>query len=254
MQMDHEYSKTAKFRFYEELNDFLPFDKKKTPFSYHFDGTPRIRDVIEAIDVPHTEVDLILVNGKSVGFDYHLLHRDRVSIYPVFESLDISPIVLLRKKPLRKSTFILDVHLGRLAKSLRMLGFDSFYRNDYEDSEIISISLKEKRIILTRDRGVLKRKAVTHGYWIKSTRPEKQIQEVLRRFDLFSQIRPFHRCMMCNGIINKIDKSTKMHELPAATALYYKEFNGCLTCGRIYWKGSHYNKMLARINELVNSQ
>jgi hypothetical protein len=254
MQMDHEYSKTARFRFYEELNDFLPFDKRKTPFSYHFNGAPRMKDVIEDVGVPHKSVDLILVNSTSAGLDYRLQHNDRISVYPVFESLDISPLVRLRKSPLRKSTFILDVHLGRLAKLLRMLGFDSLYRNNYEDSEIISISLKEKRIILTRDRGLLKRKAVTHGYWMESTKPRRQIQEVVRRFDLLSQIRPFHRCMVCNGIISKIDKTAGMHHLPAAAALYYKEFNGCLTCGRIYWKGSHYNKMLARINELVNSQ
>lgn len=252
--MDHGYNKIAELRFYEELNDFLPFDKRKTLFSYHFNGAPRIKDVIEDAGVLHTSVDLILVNSTSAGFDYRLQHNDRVSVYPVFESLDISLLVRLRKRPLRKSTFILDVHLGRLAKLLRMLGFDSLYRNNYEDSEIISISLKEKRVILTRDRGLLKRKAVTHGYWIESTKPEKQIQEVLRRLDLFSQIRPFHRCMVCNGIINKIDKTAGMHHLPAAAALYDKEFYTCLTCGRIYWKGSHYNKMLARINELVNSQ
>lgn len=187
--MGYGYKKAAQFRFYEELNDFLSFDKKKTPFSYQFDGAPSIRDVIEAIGVPHTEVDLILVNGTSVGFDYLLVHEDRVSVYPVFESLDISPIVRLRKKPLRKSAFILDVHLGRIARSLRMLGFDALYKNDYEYSEIISISVKEKRIILTRDHGILKGKGVTHGYWIRSTRPEEQIQEVLSRFDLFSQIK-----------------------------------------------------------------
>jgi uncharacterized protein len=254
MQMDHEYPKTAKFRFYEELNDFLPFDKKGNSFSYHFNGAPRIRDVMKAAGVPHADVDLVLVNGISAGLDSRLQHNDRISVYPVFESLDISPLVRLRKRPLRKSTFILDVHLGRLAKLLRMLGFDSLYRNNFEDSEIINISLKEKRIILTRDKGLLKRKAVTHGYWIKSTKPRRQIQEVVKRFDLLSQIRPFHRCMVCNGIINKIDKTAGIHNLPAAAALYYKEFYTCLTCGRIYWKGSHYNKMLAHINELRNSQ
>ena len=183
--MGYGYAKVAQFRFYEELNDFLFPSKKKTLFSYQFNGTPSIKDVIEGMGVPHTEVDLILVNGISVGFDYHLLHGDHVSVYPVFESLDISPIVLLREKPLRKSTFILDVHLGKLARSLRMLGFDSLYRNDYEDSEIISISVKEKRIILTRDQDILKRRAVTRGYLIRSTSLEEQIHEVLSRFDLF---------------------------------------------------------------------
>ena len=150
------YDKAANFRFYEELNDFLPENKRKIEYSYAFYGTPAVKDAIEAEGVPHTEVDLILVNGKSVGFDYLLQHSDRVSVYPVFETLDISPVIRLREKPLRESKFILDVHLGKLTKLLRRLGFDSNYRNDYSDPEIVNISLKEKRIILTRDRGILK--------------------------------------------------------------------------------------------------
>ena len=180
----------AQFRFYEELNDFLAPDKKKRDFSYPFNGRPSIKDAIEAIGVPHTEVELILANGRSVGFDYPLKHGDRVSVYPVFESLDISPVVRVREKPLREPSFILDVHLGRLAKLLRMLGFDTRYRNDYRDIEIVDISIKERRIILTRDRGILKNRSVTHGYCLRSTEPIAQAREVLQRFDLFSQVTP----------------------------------------------------------------
>jgi len=245
------YHKVARFRFYEELNDFLPSSKRKKPFSYQFNGNPSIKDAIEAEGVPHTEVDLILINGISVGFDYHLQHGDRVSIYPVFESLDISPIAHLREKPLRKTVFILDVHLGKLARLLRMLGFDTLYRNDYKYSEIVNISIKEKRIILTRDRSILKTKAVTHGYWIRSKKPENQIREVLHRFDILSQVKPFHRCMVCNGIIDKIEKKTIQSQLPAKTACYYDEFYKCLSCGRIYWKGSHYFKMKNLVHKLI---
>ncbi len=240
--------KVASFRFYEELNDFLPPAKKKKHFDYRFNGRPSIKDAIEAIGVPHTEVDLILVNGQSVDFNHHLQDEDRVSVYPVFESLDITPVVRLREEPLRKTAFVLDTQLGKLTKLLRLLGFDTLYRNDYEDSEIIRLALEEERIILTRDIGLLKNKSVTHGIWIRSTSPEEQLKEVLHRFDLYSQIKPFQRCSVCNGTIGKIDKKEIIDQLPTKTKLYYDDFYRCQECGKIYWKGSHYQRMKVRIS------
>ena len=248
------FEKTAQFRLYEELNDFLPLDKRKKVFPYRFNGNPSIKDPIEAIGVPHTEVDLIVVNGSSVRFDYRLKNKDYVSVYPVFESIDISPIVKLRDEPLRKSAFILDVHLGKLAKLLRMLGFDVVYENDYDDPEIVRQSLKEKRIIITRDRRLLHSKAVTHGYCIRSTNPEEQLREVLNRFDRYSQIRPFYRCMICNNKIKGIEKSTILNRLEPKTILYYDEFFTCEGCNRIYWKGSHHIKLRERLDKIQNFQ
>jgi len=242
---------TAHFRFYEELNDFLSADKKKTEFHYQFEGKPSIKDAIEAIGVPHPEVELILANGKSVGFDYHLRDGDHISVYPVFESFDLSPIVLLRDKPLRRTAFVLDVHLGKLARLLRMLGFDTLYRNDYSDKEIISISKNENRVILTRDRGILKHNSVTHGYCIRSTKSIEQTREVLRRFDLYSQIKPFGRCIKCNGRINNIEKDAIKNKLPPKTANYFDEFYICLDCGKIYWRGSHYHGMKAKLERII---
>ncbi|MDO9047434.1 MAG: Mut7-C RNAse domain-containing protein [Methylobacter sp.] len=143
---------TAEFRFYEELNDFLPPEQRKRTMHYRFSGHPGIKDPIEVFGVPHTEVDLIVVNGQSVGFDYQLQAGDRVAVYPVFETLDISSLVRLREKPLRNPRFILDVNLGKLAKRMRLLGFDSLYRNDYRDADIVNIAVNERRIVLTRDR------------------------------------------------------------------------------------------------------
>lgn len=214
--------KVAYFRFYAELNDFLPPEKRQTSFPYAFAGKPAVKDSIEAIGAPHTEVDLIITNGKAVGFDYHLRDRDRVSVYPVFERLDITPLLRLREKPLRKTKFILDVHLGKLARYLRMLGFDTFYRNDYEDAQIVRISVADRRIILTRDQGLLKNGAVTHGTWLRSTSPRTQVREVLQRFDLFAQIKPFARCMVCNGKIERVDKEAVASRLPAESASYYQ--------------------------------
>ena len=156
--------KEAEFRFYEELNDFLPLARRKVDFSCEFAGTPAVVDLVEAIGVPHTEVDLILVDGTSVGFGHRLCGGERVAVYPVFELLDISPLNHLRPEPLREPCFVLDVHLGRLARYLRLLGFDVLYETDYEDAQIAAISCAEGRIVLTRDKGLLKRGAVQRGY------------------------------------------------------------------------------------------
>lgn len=240
----------AKFRFYEELNDFLPPDKKKFFFVYNFECNPSIKDVIEAMGVPHTEVDLILVNGDSVTFSYQLKDNDVVSVYPVFESLDISNVTHLREKPLREPKFVLDVHLGKLSKYLRMLGFDTQYQNSYEDSEIIKISLEHKRTILTRDVALLKYSEVTHGYWIRSQDPIEQLKEVIKRSDLSKSIRPFYRCSDCNGIIKKVSKESIMDKLQTGTKKYFNEFFQCNSCGKVYWKGSHFKKMERFIENL----
>lgn len=236
-------AKIAYFRFYEELNDFLPAGSRKKSNPYLFSGSPSVKDAIEAIGIPHTEVDLILVNGDPVGFNYQLSENDRISVYPVFESLDISGINKLRKEPLRDPRFILDVHLGKLAKYLRMTGFDTLYEKNYVDSEIVEISCKERRIILTRDVGILKHKTISHGYWIRSQDPQKQLREVIKRFDLFKRIRPFHRCMNCNGLITEIRKDSVIAQLQPNTRNYYDEFYRCRSCKKIYWKGSHYERM-----------
>lgn len=240
----------AIFRFYEELNDFLPSDKKKVAFVHSFVGTPSIKDVIEAIGVPHVEVDLILVNGESVDFKYILKNNDIVSVYPVFETLDISNVTHLREQPLREIKFILDVHLGKLAKYLRMLGFDTFYSNDNEDKEIIRISLEEHRIILTRDIGLLKVKTVTHGYFIRDQKPIGQLAEVLKHFDMYQAIDPFNRCIKCNGKLTMVEKEKIIQELEPLTRNYYNKFFRCTNCQSIFWEGSHFNHMKSFINTI----
>jgi uncharacterized protein len=242
--------KNATFRFYEELNDFLPDSKRKISFDYEFDGAPSIKDSIEAIGVPHTEVDLVIANGVSETFLYHLRGGDFISVYPVFESLDISDLAHLRDAPLRQPKFIADVHLGKLAKYMRLLGFDTLYRNDYDDPEIIDISVKEKRAILTRDIGILKNGIVTHGYWVRSKIPLEQLKEILLRFDLVTAINPFSRCMECNGFVSAVDKKNIEHRLEPNTKQHYNEFHTCDSCGNIYWKGSHYEKMIDFVEKI----
>jgi uncharacterized protein with PIN domain len=242
--------KQVQFRLYEELNDFLPNDKQKRSFNYQFFGNPTVKDAIEACGVPHPEVEIILVNGISEGFDYHLKDGDRIAIYPIFEALDITPLIKLRDKPLRKTKFIIDVNLGKLARYLRMLGFDTLYDQTYSDQEIIRLSAQEKRIILTRDKNLLKHKTVTHGFWIRATNRLEQLQEIVNRIDLISQFSPFTRCMDCNGSLNSVDKKRIVKSIPPKTSKYYSEFYQCRNCQKIYWPGTHYQDMLKKIDQL----
>ena len=230
-------------RFYEELNDFLPASGKKKRFSHEFWGNPSVKDLIESLGVPHTEVDLILVNNKSVSFNYNINAEDDISVYPVFESFDISDVQHLHPKPLRRPKFVLDVHLGKLARYLRMLGFDSAYENDFSDDTIVKYSLKEKRTILTRDLGILKRSEVTHGYFIRNTNPLNQVKEVINRFQLEKNIKKFSLCLEYNGKLEQINKELILNKIPEKVKLNQKNFYMCSGCNKIYWQGTHFQNM-----------
>jgi uncharacterized protein with PIN domain len=235
------------FRFYAELNDFLSADKRQHEFAWSFTGTPSVKDTIESIGVPHTEVDVILVDGRSVDFTHLLRGGERVAVYPIFERFDVSPVTRLRPAPLRESRFIADVHLGTLARNLRLLGFDTVWRRDLKDETIIDIASDERRIILTRDKGILKTGRVTHGYWLRATEPAKQLDEVMRALDLGGSIRPYTRCMECNGELEPVARADAARSVPLQVFLVYREFKRCKRCARVYWRGSH----LRRLDEIV---
>jgi uncharacterized protein with PIN domain len=238
-------------RFYEELNDFLPPERRKHEFTLSVKGSPSVKHLIESLGVPHTEVDLILVNGRSVPFTYTLQDGDIISAYPIFEAFDISTVSRLREKPLRTPKFILDIHLGKLSKYLRMFGFDSSYRNDYKDREIVDLSLADNRIILTRDRELLKTKEVVRGYWVRNTKPERQLKEILKHFDLKTLIAPFSICIVCNGKIEIIGKKDLQEKINQNIFSRFDEFFFCKDCGKIYWKGSHYKSMIKFIDKFI---
>ena len=192
---------TCEFRFYEELNDYLPPALRKRTITREITGTPSVKDVIESLGVPHTEIDLILVDGRSVRFDRRLRGGERVAVYPEFERFDITPIHRLRPRPLRRPRFVADVHLGTLARYLRLLGFDTRYDNDLDDATLAELTSRERRILLTCDVGLLKRKAVVRGQWLRSRDPESQVEELVDALDLTRAFRPFTRCMTCNGVL-----------------------------------------------------
>jgi uncharacterized protein with PIN domain len=239
----------ASFRFYEELNDFLPARQRKVEFEHHFERRASVKDMIESLGVPHPEVELILVNGESVDFSYIVRDGDRISVYPVFERLDVSPLIRLRETPLRDPRFVVDCNLGRLARYLRLLGFDSLYDNAFTDDVVAAISQRQGRIVLTRDRRLLQRRIITHGLFVRAEKPRDQVREVLRRLDLYALCKPYTRCARCNGALKPVAKSEVDHRLQPKTRRYYDHFLLCTECGQIYWQGSHH----ARSRHLLSS-
>jgi hypothetical protein len=187
-------------------------------------------------------VDLVLANGQPVDFSYPVQDGDRVSVYPVFESLDISSVSRVRPAPLRALRFLLDVHVGRLAAYLRMAGFDALYSNQAADAELAGLVAREGRVLLTRDRYLLMRTAVQRGYWVRSTQPKQQLLEVVKRFDLVGSMQPFTRCLSCNTLLKEVARETVLDRLPPK--VWEKDtFRVCPGCQRVYWEGSHYQRM-----------
>ncbi|NOY97103.1 MAG: Mut7-C ubiquitin/RNAse domain-containing protein [Chlorobi bacterium] len=247
-----KYYKTASFRFYAELNDFIPAGRKQKCFDYSFLGPITVKEVIESMGVPHSQVDMVLVNGEAVDFSYRINESDYISVYPVFESIDISSASKVRKEPLRHTKFILDAHLGKLAKYLRMIGFDTLYKNDYTDSTIREIGRTEHRIILTRDKGLLNSKKVTHGYYVRAIHPEEQLSEIIEKLDLYSRIDPLSRCLICNGKLKKVNKEDILEQVKPDTAQFFNSFYQCPSCNKIFWEGSHYDRMSRFIKRILS--
>jgi len=241
----------VRFRFYEELNDYLPEGKRKVWFEYFFLDVISLMDAFTSMEIPPDEIDLILVNQQSKGFDYLLQDGDRISVYPAFELFDISGISQVREKPLRNPRFICDIHLGRLCKYLRMLGLDTLYSNQYTPEEMIVLSRLENRIILSRSYQLTRHKEVTHSYWIRSAEPLEQIKDLISKLDLSSHADPLTRCLNCNNKLVPVEKKEISHRLQTHTAKYYKEFFNCPACDQIYWKGSHFENMLKFISHSI---
>lgn len=244
---------TATFRFYEELSDFLAPDRRKREFTVPCAQAATTKHMIEALGVPHTEVELILVNGESADFNRLLQDGDRVAVYPRFEAMDVTPLLRVREHPLRESRFVADAHLGGLAHMLRMLGFDTLYDNHYHDDEIVTTAEQEGRIVLTRDRELLKRRAVTHGCYVHAMKSEQQLREIVARLDLVRSARPFTLCLHCNAPLRPVDKASVLDRLPPRVQAHYERFSTCDRCGRVYWEGSHWRNMRTLLDGLLSN-
>jgi len=238
---------SAYIRFYGQLNDFhsrkAMFQETEIGKTIEISVNQSVKDLIESLGVPHCEVDLIIVNGLSVGFDYTVNENDKISVYPEFTVIDIKSLTKLSAILPEEIKFVTDVHLGKLTKYLRLLGFDTFYENDSTDIQLIEISNSEKRILLTRDVGLLKNNRIIYGYWLRNTDPYKQIYEVVNRFHIKNKTKPFTFCLTCNGKISIIKKEKIIERLEPKTIEFFDEFYICDNCRKIYWKGSHLKKM-----------
>ncbi|MGV0741000.1 Mut7-C RNAse domain-containing protein [Mycolicibacterium sp. XJ870] len=239
-------------RAYAELNDFLEPEARGVTVRRPCESHQTVKDVLEAMGIPHTEIDLILVDGNPVGFEHRPAVGDRIAVYPMFEALDIESTARLRPQPLRDPRFVIDVNLGRLARLLRVLGFDVWWSSDADDQTLADISLDQQRILLTRDRGLLKRRAITHGLFVHSDQAEEQTLEVIRRLDLRRRVAPFTRCVRCNGRLAAVQKEEVIDKLEPLTRRYYDEFGRCADCGQIYWPGTHFARLTSLVDGLLD--
>jgi uncharacterized protein with PIN domain/sulfur carrier protein ThiS len=219
----------------------------------HFlDRRASIKDVIESLGVPHPEIERLLVNGRPVSFEYIVEDGDRVEVFPLNPPVDFSVPSLLRLDCLEMVRFAVDVNVGRLARLLRMAGFDTAYDRHLADGELADVSHRERRVLLTRDADLLKRKEVMFGHLVRETAPRRQLAEVIRLFGLEGRLEPFSRCMLCNGLLASVSKGEIEDLLEPLTKKYYDSFYRCAGCGRIYWPGSHKEKMEALLREISN--
>ncbi len=237
-------------RVYAELNDFVPPELRGTSVRRPFRSHQTVKDVIEAFGVPHTEVDLVLVNGEPVGFAHRAAPGDRLAVYPVFETIDIGPVNRLRPRPLRDPRFVVDVHLGRLARLLRLVGFDTSWGNALDDETLAAISETERRILLTSDRGLLKRRRVTHGLFVRPGPAVDQVVEVVCRLDLADRLAPFSRCLRCGGELAAVTKAEVDDRLEPLTRRHVDEFHRCRVCGHVYWRGSHHDQLSRLVDQI----
>lgn len=232
----------AWFRFYAELNELLRPGARFRDLPHVFNAPASVKDRIEAQGIPHTEASLILMDGEPVDFSHPLQDGARVSVYP-FLAQGPSPLPL--RPPHPRGRFVLDQHLARLAAYLRLLGQDVVHRADFPDPELVRVAVAEQRVLLTRDKGVLMRREVVHGGFVRATDPQAQVVEVLHRFGAPERIAPFSRCLACNGRLEAVARSAVAGLVPAATLAHYERFWRCPGCARVFWEGPHVRRMRA---------
>ena len=245
--------------FLGELNDFLPHSRRGLPQPVKFEGSPAVKHLVEALGVPHPEVVCIRVGEsqavprQEVDFSWHVQDGETFTVCPASAAPAGSGVIYALGQPAVEPRFVLDNHLGRLAAYLRMLGFDSLYRNDIQDEELAQVASQERRILLTRDRRLLMRSMVIYGYCLRSQAPAVQAVEVLQRYGLAGSVQPFRRCLRCNGPLQPVSKDQVLERLEPLTRLYYDEFHLCQECGQVYWKGSHYERMEQLVQQLTQA-
>jgi hypothetical protein len=243
---------TAILRFYAELNDFLPPQRRQCDWALEFAPPAPARHLIETCGVPHTEVELILRDGALLALEDKVMTGDRLAVYPRFRSFDLGSLAAppwSSDRPL----FLADAHLGALAERLRMLGFDTRWFNDLGDAVLARIAADEQRILLTRDRQLLMRQAVQRGCYLRGESVGTQLKELVHRLGLCLELAPFSRCMRCNRELEEVAVEQVAQHLPARVRHRQRHFWRCRGCGRVYWKGSHWQAMRRQIESFCPS-
>jgi uncharacterized protein len=241
----------ARFRFVGELNDHLPRERRDRWFDHVVSGAPSLKDTIEALGVPHPEVDVILVDGRPAPFQAALVDGAEIEVIPSGIRTDVERALRLSPEPQIVARFVLDGHLGGLAALLRMLGFDTWWTGQANDEELAARSAEEDRTLLTRDRGLLKRAIVRRGRFVRALHPMEQAKEIVERFDLREQAQPFTRCLRCNELLRAALPAQIADAVPRGVHERHADFRACPGCGRVYWAGSHHTRMSARVVELL---
>lgn len=234
----------ATVRVYGPLNDFLPEHQRHVEVPVEFYGTPAVKDVIEALGIPHVEVAQVRIGGQEVPLETRLTVGARVAVYPAFSLPELGGLGPL--EPPRPIRFVLDVHLGALARNLRLLGIDADVPENTADAILAEISAREDRVLLTRDVALLKRGRVRFGYCPRSADPETQLIEVAHRYALVDVAAPFTRCLRCNGEL-LVATEDVTGEVPPRVAREQQVFQRCARCGQLYWAGSHHRVLSERV-------
>ena len=240
----------ATLRFYAELNDFLPPARRQRDWRMSFDAPAPVRHLIEICGVPHTEIELIMRDGESIDLETRVGDGERIAVYPMFEAFDVRSVLRVRPNALREIRFLADAHLGALARRLRMMGFDTLWHNDLGDVELAAVAGREHRILLSRDRQLLMRRAVTHGCYLRPGSTRSQLAYLVERLQLCAEIRPFSRCIACNSSLVAVAPSAVRDRVPPAVRRSLHDYWLCEGCGRVYWKGSHWQAMRRQIAEI----
>jgi len=241
----------VRLNFHGDLNFFLGSRTSSASIERHLAEKASVKDVIESCGVPHPEVDLILVDGRPVKFGYALERGADIEVYPVQSACTYVEKDRLQSTGAKR--FVADGHLGKLTRNLRLLGFDVAYDRQAQDRQLLGVMESENRALLTRDRRLLMHAVVKAGYCPRSQDANEQTIEVIRRFDLFRSITPFTRCLRCNAPLQKVRKADVINKLEPLTKIYYDQFRRCPKCGQVYWSGSHFEKLQARI-QMIRSR
>ena len=248
---DPERRFAVALNFHGDLFVFLKREERNRSVRRVLSHKASVKDVIESCGVPHTEVDLVIVNGGPVDLSFQLSVDSALDIFPVSAPGELFPDYRLQTR--NEVAFVADGHLGKLTRDLRLLGIDVSYRCDVRDSELLVTMVQERRTLLTRDRRLLMHRVVQTGYYPRSQDSIEQTLEVIKRFNLADKLAPFQRCLRCNERLSVVSKEAVLEKLEPLTRLYYDEFRHCPKCGQTYWRGSHFDCLQNRVQAIIES-